>query len=113
MEAGAAGTYLQELQEVTRKAEDSLRKAKLSMKERWDRNRRSQVHFKEGDQVLIQANYLPSTRQSKKLDNKWRGPFMVIQRKGNAAYEVKLPPLWRGHNVFNEARMKKFEELVF
>jgi hypothetical protein len=63
--------------------------------------------------VLIQADYLPSTRPSKKLDDKWRGPFKVLRKKGNTAYEVELPSSWKGHNVFNEARIKRFTELAF
>jgi hypothetical protein len=39
VDATTAGTYLQKLQEITKKVEDSLRKAKQTMKKRWDRNR--------------------------------------------------------------------------
>jgi hypothetical protein len=98
---------------VTKKAEDSLRKAKQAMKRRWDRNKKDQVKYQVGDLVLVQADYLPSTRPSRKLDDKWRGPFTVLGKKGNAAYEVKLPDSWKGHNVFNESRIKKFVEATF
>jgi hypothetical protein len=81
------------------------------MKKRWDKNKMEQVVYKEGDQVLVQANYLPSTRPSKKLDDKWRGPFPG--KKGKTAYEVGLPDSWKGHNVFNEARIKRFMEVTF
>jgi hypothetical protein len=109
----SARIYLQELQRVTKKAEDSLRKAKQAMKRRWDRNKKDQVEYQEGDLVLMQADYLPSTRLSKKLDDKWRGPFTILGKKRSAAYEVKLPDSWKGHNVFNEARIKKFTEAAF
>jgi hypothetical protein len=80
------------------------------MKKRWDSGKRNRVEYEEGDQVLIQANYLPSTRPSRKLDDKWRGPFRIVQKKGNAAYEIELPTSWKDHNVFNEARIKRFVE---
>jgi hypothetical protein len=108
-----AGTYLQELQKVMEKAEESLRKAKQAMKKRWDSNKRSRVEYEEGDLVLIQADYLPSTRPSRKLDDKWRGPFKILQKKGNTAYEIELPSSWKGHNIFNEARIKRFTEPIF
>jgi hypothetical protein len=48
-------------------------------------------------------------RLSKKLDDKWRGPFLVLQKKGNSTYEIDLPKTWKGHRVFNKARIKKFK----
>jgi hypothetical protein len=65
------------------------------------------------DLVLVQANYLPSTRPPKKLDDKWRGPFTVLEKKRNSAYKIKLPDSWKGHDVFNEARIKRFTEAAF
>jgi hypothetical protein len=29
------------------------------------------------------------------------------------AYELELPALWKGHNVFNEKRLKRFHEPSF
>jgi hypothetical protein len=113
MRTDSAGMYLQELQKVTKKAEESLRKAKQAMKRKWDRNKKSQVEYKEGDLVLVQADYLPSTRPSKKLDDKWRGPFTILKKKGSSAYELELPASWKGHNIFNEARIKRFSEAAF
>jgi hypothetical protein len=36
-----------------------------------------------------------------------------LGKKGNSAYEVKLPDSWKGYNVFNEVRIKKFVEATF
>jgi hypothetical protein len=38
-----------------------------------------------------------------KLDQKWRGPFSVVKKVGEAAYELALPPSWKGHRTFNKA----------
>jgi hypothetical protein len=70
-------------------------------------------NFEPGDQVLIMADHLPSARPSGKLDQKWRGPFRVIRKIGEAAYEVDLPQHWKGHRTFNEGRIKRFETLRF
>jgi hypothetical protein len=56
---------------IMKKAEESLRKAKESMKKKWDRSKRNEDQFAAGDQVLVEAEYLPSTRPSAKLDDKW------------------------------------------
>jgi hypothetical protein len=63
--------------------------------------------------VLVSANHLPSNRPSRKLDQKWRGPFKVVKNIAAGAYKLDLPSHWKGHKVFNESRIKKFEELRF
>jgi hypothetical protein len=63
--------------------------------------------------VLVSAENLPSNRPSRKLDQKWRGPFKVLRKVAACAYELELPLHWRGHRVFNETRMKKFKEPKF
>jgi hypothetical protein len=110
---GSADEYLKELQKATQAAEKSLQKTKEMMKKRWDKNRKPQIVHQEGDLVLFQADYLPSTRQSKKLDDKWRGPFTVLRRKGNSTYKIDLPKTWKGHWVFNEAQIKRFRRPEF
>jgi hypothetical protein len=93
----AAGHYLEEITNVTKKAEESLKKAKETMKKNWDARKRKENIYEEGDLVLVQLDYLPSNRPSKKLDDKWRGPFHVIAKKGESVYELTLPPSWKGH----------------
>jgi hypothetical protein len=112
-EAGTAGQYLDELQKAMLTTEKSLQKVKEAMKKRWDKNQREPVEYAKGDLVLVQADYLPSTRLSRKLDDKWRGPFTVLAKKGNSAYKIDLPKTWKGHKVFNKARIKKFKEPEF
>jgi hypothetical protein len=38
---------------------------------------------------------------------------MILWKKGNSAYEINLPKTWKGHQVFNEARIKKFRKPEF
>jgi hypothetical protein len=108
-----AGDYLDELQKATTAVEKSLSRAKQEMKKKWDKSKREEELYKEGDLVLVQSEYLPSKRPSRKLDDKWRGPFKVIRKRGIAIYELDLPPTWQGHQVFNSSRMKRFVEAVF
>jgi hypothetical protein len=94
-------------------AEESLKKVKLAMKKRWDTSKREEESYQAGDQVLVQAKYLPSNRSSRKLDDKWRGPFKVLTKKGESAYKLELPPTWKGHCILNMSRLKKFHLAVF
>jgi hypothetical protein len=96
-----AGKYLEELDRVTKVAKESLKKTKEAMKKRWDAKKRIDEIYEEGDQVLVQVEYLPSNRLSKKLDDKWRGPFKVLSRKGESAYKLDLLEAWKGHRTFN------------
>jgi hypothetical protein len=63
--------------------------------------------------VLLTAEHLPMERLSKKLDQKWRGPFKVVKRVGEGAYQIDLPPHWKGHRTFNKGRIKKFKTPTF
>jgi hypothetical protein len=89
--------FVTEIHDVAQKVEESLKKTKETMKRHWDVKKKEEKFYEEGDLVLVQADYLPSTRTSKKLDDKWRGPFHVIEKKGEAAYELELPSTWKGH----------------
>jgi hypothetical protein len=108
-----AGKYLKAIRDAAGKAELSLRKAKDAMKQWRDRSEWKEEEFSVGDLVLISSDHLPSTRPSKKLDNKWRGPFRVISQKGPSAYELDLPTGWKGYCIFNCSRIKCFIPPMF
>ena len=46
-----------------------------------DKKRSPAPDFKVGDQVFLKAKYLRSTRPSKKLSDKYLGPFIIIANK--------------------------------
>jgi hypothetical protein len=109
----AVEEFLQNIKRATEAAEESLRKAKTAMKRHWEKNRPPPQNFTEGDQVLVTVHHLPSNRPTGKLDQKWRGPFSVVKKVGEAAYELALPPSWKGQRVFNEAQIKPFYTPTF
>jgi hypothetical protein len=78
---------------------------------RWYNTKRSEQHFAEGDQVLLRAKNLLSTRPSKKFDARYLGPFVVTQKVGKLAYRLELPPsMDRVHPVFNVALLEPWRE---
>jgi hypothetical protein len=109
----AAEEFWENIKKATEAAEESLKKAKEVMKQRWEKNRPSPRSFIEGYQVLIMAHRLPSNRPVEKLDQKWRGPFSMVKKVGEVAYELALPPRWKGQRVFNETQLKPFYPPTF
>jgi hypothetical protein len=72
----------------------------------WNWHKRKEEIYKIGDQVLVQADYLPSDWTSRKLDNQWRGPFPILSKKGSSAYKIGLPTTWKGHRTLNASHLK-------
>jgi hypothetical protein len=105
-------TYLKKINEVTTKVERSLQKAKNAMKRNWDRNKRPEEEYQEGDLVLVTSHCLPSNRPSRKLDDKWHEPFQVISKKGSAAYELDLPGTWKGYKDFQHLKTQKVQRSI-
>lgn len=68
-------------------------------------------HFKVGDLVfLLLQSYIQSTLKQKgveKLKSHFYGPYRVIRRVGEVAYELELPPGRKLHNVFHVSCLKK------
>lgn len=60
-----------------------------------------EAHCKKGDNIWLLATSVKSWRPMKKLDNKKLGPFEVSEVISNYAYQLKLPPTMRIHDVFH------------
>ncbi|XP_027166304.1 uncharacterized protein LOC113766295 [Coffea eugenioides] len=75
-------------------------------------NRRNDLEFTVGDLVFLKITPLKASLMSgkeKKLQPRFVGPYRIIQRVGNAAYKLELPPsLSRIHNVFHVSMLKKY-----
>jgi hypothetical protein len=83
------------------------------MKKQFDKRRSTADDLKTDAQVFVSAEHLPSDRPSAKLDDKWRGPYRVIEKVGRASYRLDMPAGWRGYNVFNRDRLKPYHEPEF
>jgi hypothetical protein len=51
---------------------------------------------------------LKHAEQSRKLMPKWVGPFEIVQKVGNLAYELKMNPCWRIHPVFHVSLLEPY-----
>jgi hypothetical protein len=82
------------------------------MKSSYDKRHLEQT-FQPGDQVLLDASHLISTRPSKKLDNLRYGPFTILATIGNRSYKLRLPISWRIHDVFHVSKLTPFHKPSF
>ena len=83
-------------------------KAKLSMKVQVDKHRNPAPDYKVGQQVWLSTDNLRMlNRASKKLMEKWIGPYEVTQVTPNVV-ELKLPKTLRIHPVVNVSCVKPY-----
>ncbi|MBW0588260.1 hypothetical protein O181_127975 [Austropuccinia psidii MF-1] len=58
--------------------------------------------FQPGDKVWLASKNIKTTRPTKKLSERWLGPFEVLKKIGSHAYHLKLPQQWKSvHPVFH------------
>jgi hypothetical protein len=73
--------------------------------------RRRQLEFKEGDYVYLKVSPLQGMRRFKvkgKLSPRFIGPFLILKRVGEVAYQLELPDhLSDVHDVFHVSQLKK------
>ena len=72
-----------------------------------DAKRSPALDFKVGDQVYLKVKYLRSTRPSKKLSEKYLGPFTIISKPGTHSFTLRLPDSMRSvHPVFHVSQLE-------
>ncbi|MBW0498907.1 hypothetical protein O181_038622 [Austropuccinia psidii MF-1] len=66
-----------------------------------DRNRTILPDFHPGHKVWLSQKNINTKRPTKKLSERWLGPFEVLKNIGRHAYDLKLPQQWKSvHLVF-------------
>lgn len=87
----------------------NLHRAQQVMKKYADTKRKF-AEFKVGDMVLVKLQpyrqHSLSLHQNQKLGLRYFGPFPVIQRIGDVAYKLLLPPSAKIHPVFHIVNLK-------
>jgi len=64
--------------------------------------------YKLGEHVLLSVKNLKLRQPSKKLSEKYIGPFVVVEAVGAQAYRIRLLPKYRMHNVFYVSLLKPY-----
>nr|KYP31338.1 Retrotransposable element Tf2 [Cajanus cajan] len=74
--------------------------------------RRKDIEFKEGDHVFLKVTPwtgVGRALKSCKLTPRFIGPYQVLKRIGDVAYQIALPPyLSNLHNVFHVSQLRKY-----
>src|SRR3979490_2978708 len=63
--------------------------------------------FKIGDKVFVKSDNIQTTRPSKKLSEKYLGPFKIIAQVGSVSFTLRLPENMRAiHPVFHVSMLE-------
>ncbi|KAL1952653.1 hypothetical protein VTO42DRAFT_4570 [Malbranchea cinnamomea] len=106
-EAPVASRRAEILHAMRQKLTERYEKSVEHMAKFYDRKRKL-LTFAPGDEVLLSTKNLRSIRPSKKLENRWYGPFEVEETVGTYAYRLQLPSGWKIHPVFHVSQLEPF-----
>ena len=110
-----AEEFVKEMKERHEEARAALVKAQEEMKRQADRSRKEAEEYRVGDKVLISTKDFSMElrkRATKKLTEKFIGPYVVKKIVSENAVELELPVSLRIHPVVNVRRIVKYKEQV-
>jgi hypothetical protein len=101
---------LQEAEKQVQIIRENLKIAQSRQKSYVD-NRRRELMFEVGDFVYLKVSPMRGMKRFKvkeKLSPRYIGPFKILERKGEVAYQLELPDsLSDVHDVFHVTQLKK------
>ncbi|MBW0567393.1 hypothetical protein O181_107108 [Austropuccinia psidii MF-1] len=96
-----AGKLSTKIQSVQKDSKRELEAAINRFKRYSDKSTATPPIFNPGDMVCLSSNNIKSTRPTKKLSERWLGPFPILKKVSTLAYHLKLPSQWKSiHPVF-------------
>ncbi|MBW0542707.1 hypothetical protein O181_082422 [Austropuccinia psidii MF-1] len=102
---------LKQLARVQQVVKEELESEIRRFKKYADRNRSIPPNFQPGDKVWLASKKIKTTRPTKKLSERWLGPFEVIKQIGSHAYHLKLPQKWKSvHPVFHVSLLEPVKQ---
>ncbi|WVZ53243.1 LOW QUALITY PROTEIN: hypothetical protein U9M48_004214 [Paspalum notatum var. saurae] len=107
---GAGPEIIEDAERQVRMIRENLRIAQTRQKSYAD-HRRRELEFTVGDYVYLKVSLIHGLRRFKvkeKLAPRYIGPFKIIGRKREVAYQLELPDRLSGvHDVFHVSQLKK------
>jgi hypothetical protein len=102
---------VQEMVEQVKIIRQKMKAAQDRQKSYGDLHRRD-VEFQVGDKVLLKVSPMKGVMRfgkKGKLSQKFIGPYEILDRVGEVAYRLALPPsLDKVHNVFHVSQLRKY-----
>jgi len=109
----SATEFVQRMKKVHEEAEAALRKTQEEMKRYMDRGRKEMEAWKKGNRVLLSTKDLVfKERPSKKLMERYVGPYAIEEVVSSNAVKLKLPSSMRIHLVVNVSRIVHYKKQV-
>ncbi|MBW0517664.1 hypothetical protein O181_057379 [Austropuccinia psidii MF-1] len=106
-----AGKVSKKLQSVQQVFKEELESEIRRFKKYSDRNRSIPPEFQPGDKVRLASRNIKTTRLTKKLSERWPGPFEVLKSIGSHAYHLKFPQKWNSvHSVFHVSLLESVKQ---
>ena len=107
--------FVKEMKERYEEARVALVKSQEEIKRQVDRSRKEAEEYRVGNKVLISTKDFSTKlrkRATKKLTEKFIGPYVVKKIVSENAVELELPAVLRIYSVVNVRRIVKYKEQV-
>jgi len=109
----SATVFVERMKKVQEEAGAALRKTQEEMKRYVDRGRKETELWKKGDRVLLSTKDLVfKERPSKKLTERYMGPYTIEEVVSSNAVKLRLPSLMKIHLVINVSQIVRYKEQV-
>jgi hypothetical protein len=113
VKAESADIFASRMHNLAQEAIMALARAADDMKHYYDEHCREPPDYSPGNLVYLEATNLRSDLPSKKLDDHCFGPFKVLKKVGECAYQLDLPRTWkRIHPVFHTTLLRPYKSPV-
>ena len=107
MASARARDFAVDLGELHEALKANIRSAQQRYQRTADKSRLPPPPFKVGDKAFVKAQFFRTTRPSKKLSEKYFGPFDIIAQPGTVSYTLRLPAAMRTvHPVFHVSMLE-------
>jgi len=108
-----ATEFVERMKKVHEEAEVALRKMQEEMKRYADRGRKETEEWRKGDRILLSTKDLVfKERPSKKLMERYVGPYVIEEVVSSNAVKLQLPSSMRIHPVVNISQIVRYREQV-
>jgi Chromo (CHRromatin Organisation MOdifier) domain len=103
-----AKRHAEALQEGVEEAKEMWRTASESAAKYYDQKHQQRI-YAVGDNVMLSSRHIRLRRASKKLSDRYLGPFPITKKLGQNAYQLSLPKMYgRIHPTFHVSLLEPY-----